>query len=473
MNALVIAALAMPLASGLAWRRVLGAPRIDRGTWPFALADAWLLGVGWIGASLVAATVVGAPLDLAIAWPLAALPIAVAPFRRRTGPPTDRPTNRPGAPGAATSSAGERIVVAGLLTLLAITAAQVFAHGLATPLFSTDAFAIWGLKAVTLFESNGLDPVFFTVDRDAPMHPDYPLVQPMFGAWLLANAGVADERLLKAPGAFVWLCLVATLCRAARGRYRTAAALALAAAIGLVDVLLQAATLVNADLLLTALVVRGAIDRGGGDGRIDTVAIACLALAPSVKNEGWAALAAVGIARAFTTPGGAWPRLRVPVWSAVAALAVAAPWIAFRMRHGLYNDLWHGAWVFGPDPSGDPTGAARLAAIARTTADLPSLALFDRAWLVVALGALPVAVAARNRDVRRYALAALALAAAYATALFATPHELVWHVSTAAPRLLGHVLPIALLATVAAAAHFLAPAAPRIIRRWILRDEEK
>ncbi len=460
MSLLVVAALVMPLVVGLAWRRLLG---VASTAWPFALADAWLLGTGWIGASLVAATVAGAPLTLAVAWPLAALPVLAAPFRRRATIAPTRPPER--------MALGERIAIGIVGAIVAVTAVHGLLHGLAIPIISHDGFAIWGLKSVTFFEAGGIDPAFFTVDRDAPMHPDYPLVQPMFGAWLLANAGVADERLLKAPGAILWLCLVATLYRAGRARFRATVALVFAAAVGLVDFVLQAATLVNADLLFTALVVRGAID-DRRSGRIDAVAIACLALAPSVKNEGWAAIVAVGLARLATSPGGVRAGLRTMAWTVGAALAIAAPWIVFKMQHGLYNDLWHGAWVFGHDPAGDPTGVERLLTIARTTFALPDLALFDRAWLVVAVGALPILLALRAPDVRRFTCAASLLAFAYGTALFATPHNLVWHVSTAAPRLLGHVLPLALLAVWMAAGHFLALGAPRIIRQ-ALRDEEE
>ncbi len=133
-------------------------------------------------------------------------------------------------------------------------------------------------------------------------------------------------------------------------------------------------------------------------------------------------------------------------WMAVPGVLLAGGWL-FNARYGLANDLWRteAGWLplralTGRVQRGGDLGAALLAALPPAEWWQPTLAVplaallgLSSGWRVAA-GASPAA------------LVVLLGLLGYLLVYAGTPRDLVWHVQTSLPRLLLHLLPVALLA---------------------------
>ena len=467
-----LAATLAPLASGLALVKILGNSGFRRPRWE-TLATAYVLGYGWIGGILVALAAAGLPLTLYLAWPVALAPLLLWPWFSGRGRGTGAASWASAGAGISPLSTGKKV----LFWLIAALAVFYFLRALPdcfiTPLKRHDAVGIWALKSVALFHDQGLDPAFFTLDRDAPMHPDYPLIQPMHGAWLLLNYGGVDERVLKAPFPVFWVCLIVFLHRFLRPRTGPVLSLTLVVAFALIDWVYQHALVVTADLVLAVLAFRALtalirfIEEGDrGEGRLSAV---LAALCAGVKNEGWAVVAAcLAVILIFKGTLRIRGRLGIASGLGILALALNLPWLLFRWRHGLYSDLFHGEFFLGYAlDSGPPPGPGRLPfllARALEAAGIRADALehlvqaetglttyleilaWDGFWVLA--GIMAVALVLRFRTIPPTAHAFLVyvgvLGAAYLTALCLSPHDIRWHAETAWPRLLLHLAPAAL-----------------------------
>lgn len=447
----IAAATLVPLLTGLGLVRVC----LCRATRPLALGRAehaalgWLSGYGWIGAVTSIALLAGAPLDLAILWPLAALPILGLSLRSRV--------ERPPAPvGVA------RIVL--VVTALAgiVIAVRLFVEAISVPIAAHDEFAIWGLKAMWFRLDGGLDPALLTLDRNASLHPDYPLGQPAFGAWLLAHAGTVDERLLKLPSPALWVAMVVLLAGEARRRVGALAAGPIALGVGSVDALHVQGTLAMADLPVGvfALAAWGLLERARGRDGLGVFALVALLLAFAVntKNEAMVLVPAAGLVVYAAGTAGAGRRAITSLVVLLGPALLALPWLLFKRSHGLYSDLLHGAFVFGdPAHGGPPPGIGRLPSLVRTTAEAAVQPGWDGFWWLVAIGllaALAMRFAGRTPigPAARFALPPLALTAGFWIALALSPHDPGWHAATALPRLLVQTAPCTAVALLAIAA---------------------
>jgi len=452
------AAIPVPLAVGHAIQVTLGG-RIGRRALDETLVTAWLLGHAWIGVALTALATAGLPVVAIVAWPTALAPLLLLfVSRRRESVPPVTPIPESGWPRGL-----RRLIVTAIGLLVAFYLARAVLHDTVTALEAHDAIGIWALKSMAIFHLGGLDPAFFTLDRDAPMHPDYPLLVPMHGAWLLLNHGVADERVLKVPAFLFWLCTIILLGRFIRPHTGPVLAAALAAAYGCVNFVYQHALFATADLAFGVFAFRAMMGLARWMEEDDPVewrtSVACVAGAVAIKNEGIAVTAAALCLVVFA--GAARPvasRIRAAAALAATVLAVNLPWYLFRWRHGLYNDLLHGEFHLGSTPdSGPPAGPLRVPYLIGRALYVAFAEhhpwFWNYFWIAATIGLIGGAIRIRSGPSSiRVLLGFLAvMAVAYLGALCISPHDIVWHADTALPRLLLHLsLPAAALLGVVA-----------------------
>jgi hypothetical protein len=453
-----LAAIPVPLAVGHAIHAALGG-RFGRRSLDETLVTAWLLGHAWIGVALTALATAGLPVTAATAWPTALAPLLLflfAPRSREAGRPVS-PDLEPGSPRGL-----RRLVLIAIWLLVAFYLARAILHDSTTALQQHDAIGIWAPKAMAVFHHGGLDPEFFTLDRSAPMHPDYPLLVPMHGAWLLLNHGVADERVLKVPAFLFWLSTIVLLHRFIRPRTGPVLAAAFAAAFGFIHFVYQHALFATADLAFGVFAFRGVMglvrrveDEDLVEWRLSLLFVAC---AMATKNEGVAVVAAgVGLA-GLAVPGRAVaPRLKAAAALALTALVLNLPWLLFRWRYGLHNDLLHGEFHLGFSPdTGPPIGPLRVPYLVGRVLELAFVdpgGVWNYFWFAAALGLIGAAIRIRTgpSSIRMLLGFLTVMATAYLSALCISPHDIDWHSQTALPRLILHLaIPVAALMGVVA-----------------------
>jgi hypothetical protein len=127
-------------------------------------------------------------------------------------------------------------------------------------------------------------------------------------------------------------------------------------------------------------------------------------------------------------------------------VAVDLPWLVFRWHHGLHTDLFQGEFLFGDSPdSGPPPGPARIPYLLARAASIalgePFPAMWNGFWPValVAGAATLVRWRASPPAGRILVVFLVAMGVAYLAALAISPHDIRWHVDTAARRLLLHL----------------------------------
>jgi hypothetical protein len=302
-----------------------------------------------------------------------------------------------------------------------------------------DFWAIWGLKGRVFHEAAAIDWAWLERPANAFAHPDYPLLVPLAFDFVAALARSWPERelgllfsafagsVLLFVGAHLREQSASPLLAAVGGLALAGPVLNLPAGLGLADL----------PLLVFGSVALLELRSGLVDGRSERfpVAAAALACAAMTKNEGIALV--VAAAAAILVTGGArrWCRLAVVVPAGLAA----AGWIALRSVHGLGTDLFLG------DAVARAAGAAgSLPVVLRALMENPPR--YPLFWICAALA---IAVAGPRRLMReRFLLVAVGLQLAFFLAAYlVTPHDVVWHIASSWPRLLGQlVVPIAFVA---------------------------
>jgi hypothetical protein len=303
------------------------------------LGLAYLTGMAAVMLAGIALTVAGMTFDLPacglVCFAVACGGLLVARARNRDAGGRPRTCGTPGwrrALIAAVSVAALAYVAIGLLTAAV------------TPLDSFDAWSIWGRKAVMLVGLGHLPAGAFASSAYSFMHPDYPILLPLWESLQLRAIGHVDTQLLHVA---FWLLLVAFLSAVAFigarvSRWALVAPFVAGAALapGVVDQLISA----NADVPMACFLAIGVLSLGIWLERGDRAALALAALqlaaAANVKNEGLVgAVVALAVAAAIVALDGRWRALRALAFGAAAVAAAVAPWRIWTAAHGIHGDL--------------------------------------------------------------------------------------------------------------------------------------
>lgn len=335
-------------------------------------------------------------------------------------------------------------VALGLLLATAIMTGLVLTGATADRLW-WDGWSIWTFKAMVLFREGTLPASFMDPGGIyVTSNLDYPLAVPLLGWWLFSHAGAASAAVASFAGA-LWYALLpvlawSTLRNAAGPRIAALAALGLAAfwpisffaAGGTADVVIAVALLGAVMELRIAVgsAHRGALIR----------AVAYLSLAALTKNEGLALAIATGCiaggAMLFRRHG---DRLRL-VWLATPVLLLL-PWILFTESLTISSAALAGA-------SEASAGDQRLSLFMTGLRVLFSSTPWQPIPLLAVLGLWAVA---RSRDVGLITGGAVVITytAALSLVLLRSSEDMLWLLTTAAPRVFGAIVPAVVCLAVA------------------------
>ncbi len=328
-----------------------------------ALGLAFLVGVASVLLTGIALLCAGVPVDIEILGGLAAI-IGVGGFgvawrRTRWKEPNLPNWTRMRTRGSMQSARdavhviheadAEQWVAAGMIIALAVFAVLTYRWARVQPLQAWDSWSIWARKGTLLFEYNHLPTAFFTSPVYAFMHPDYPLLLPLYEASWFRVVGSADTQSLHA---WFWILFVAFLWATAYVSSRVARPMIWAPLVGLLAVTPEIWTQLMsmyADVPMGLFLMIGVLLLGlwiAGNRRRDlAVSMILLAAAASTKNEGLTAAGstlAVALVVTFVapTPGFSRRRALAPLVIAIAAFAVmVAPWRLWLAIHHITGDM--------------------------------------------------------------------------------------------------------------------------------------
>ena len=313
-----------------------------------------------------------------------------------------------------------------------------------TPLISWDAWAIWMLKAKA-FYLDGTMSGFFGRHQEFVGQPGYPLLIPLYAAFLYAiNGGVADGA-AKILSPCFFLALLGVFHHFARRWASPRAALAFTAMLASVPMVdhigFELAGYAETALSLYFVAAAGFVYEWHREGRVVDLAAACLAATAAAwtKNEGQFFLLAVLVLAAAKLL-----RSRTAVWNwawLAAPAVILGPWTLVRRSHeieaaGFTPLIDFDAGIFG-------IALRRLLAMAFDTQ------LYNLTFLLLA-ASIVGALVLRARPLF-WALPGLALwqfagaVLAYATGR----NEIQWWLGTSAGRILAQIAPLALMAPAA------------------------
>jgi hypothetical protein len=437
----------------LAWLRP---PRTPGRAWadPRRWSRTLLLGPALVALQMLVLHAAGWPFGLWVIvlpwWIVAALAWALCRARRGADgagrPPSVSTAEAP--PPAPPLSTPARLVLALALALFVLA----LVVGLWMPVTTGDAMNQFALNA-RVFETHGSLAPEALKALAIPGHVEYPPLVPLNEALLFLAGGPQRALVIKpffALASLAWMLLVIECCFAFLPPGR-------ATFLALVALLAPAATLAATDgyadlrlaasVLLLALAGR-ALWLQPGRRRLLLYALCAVACALT-KLEGLAiGLAAAALLAALAL------RRRLPALETLLVLAVMLALVLAWPAYTRHHDLGRMALVDAEwrDRSASLASLARLPGVLGTMLLMlvdvgiiaPQFGLF---WLVC----LGLSLWSLRHPALRPAVAVVLLCGAahlllYATVLALTPADLEWHVTTAAPRLLLHVAPWALLA---------------------------
>lgn len=473
-------ALTGAVAGPAAWNGP-GRSRSRAGSWGWGWASDAVGGLAALHLLMLGLDLVGvrwSPGTLAAAWLLAvAAAGAVAWRRRRSEGAPSAPAHRAGGeceavrrgPLGWARRGGGRFGPAGpgwgdllAAAVCALYAGLAFSLWIAIP----DFVYHWGVKGRRYHLAGGIDWDFLADPLRLAQHPDYPNLLPDLYAAVATIAGRFDERAMMLLSAL----LFALLLPAAREVWRRLGTAALARQVGIVAVAAAAGAFgIGYRLagggewnLALALVValppllaplRGGRGGGGeGDVAADDLRLGyAAAFAAASKMEGLplaailVALHLVGRARAGGVAGFA----RALPAAAMPSALVVVPWLWGNLRYGLFSATHPGAATAGGwlDPE---RAEAVVAAVVEAfgTGEWHGLA-----WLLPPL----LLALALSRRTRPAALAVALQLGFYLWVYLASPLEPRFYVLSSLPRLLFHLLPATLIATVTLAGSWRTP----------------
>jgi hypothetical protein len=347
------------------------------------------------------------------------------------------------------ASRPEKVVIGvGIALLVAILVAGLVAAGV-RPLAEWDGWSIWTRKAVVL-ASSGLDERLFGGLPYAFMHPDYPVLLPLFESLHFRAMGVADGQAIHAA---LWILLLATLgsvaylgSRFARIWVWLPVVLALAFGSTFAGQLMTA----YADVPLALFAIPGVLCLGLWLRDLDWryLALGCLLLGAvaNVKNEGVLLMVAAFVAAALVLAvGRVWPALiRLGLGFGALLVVAVVPWHVWTAANDIKSNL---PISKGLDPGYLSDRSDRI--VPSFKALYPMLESGGLSYVVplaVALVLVGLATAGLRRVAAFYLLAGLGTLFSVVWAFVITNDTLAYQISTSASRVVMGVTAVGVAA---------------------------
>ena len=143
--------------------------------------------------------------------------------------------------------------------LLGLLVVAVTVHTVLLPVTDQDAWKIWSLKAKAFYLDGALRPVLSMYAGEDIHHPAYPPALPLLQTWGYMLLGELDERLAKLVFPLWYVCCLAIVWYACRLWTSARAALGWTWLVAATPLVLDHATLNNADLPLAVALLLGAV----------------------------------------------------------------------------------------------------------------------------------------------------------------------------------------------------------------------
>jgi hypothetical protein len=333
----------------------------------------------------------------------------------------------------------ERWIAVATLAALGVYAVLGYRAAVVHPLDGWDSWSIWSRKGTMLLQSGSLPTAFLTSPDYGFMHPDYPMLLPLFeSVWFRAVGGPDTQAL---HGQF-WIFFIASLwaggylaSRVTRPALWAPVIALVAVTPGVTSQLLQ----LYADIPMALFLALGALSAGlwlrDREPAYLVIGTLLLAAAANTKNEGLSAAVAVTVLALVLSLSRALGRrvLIAPAAALAGLVALVAPWRLWLGAHDIRGDM----------PVGQGLSPSYLHE--RTERVWPSIKaigaqLSDQGrWnylLPLALGLVIVCLATgvARRAAAFYGLAGLAAFATLVWAYWISPQDLNWHLSTSVDR---------------------------------------
>ena len=333
------------LLAGYGVLNAIGFLRTTAADWLGAVGLSFLAGVIWVSIVAIALLTVGIPLRLATFVVLSAL-TAVAGLSLRRGW-LNMVRTRP-----ALGDLPQRVrslpwyAWVGCLTLTAFAAYAISGGFLARvrPLQDWDSWSIWSRKAEMLFHTGHLPTDFFANSAYAFMHPDYPLLVPVFESIEYRAMGAVDTRAIHLQ---FWLLLLAFVLAVLYLGFRRGTLLEwlpLAVIVAITPSVVAQIFTAYADIPLALFLAIGVLLLGEWLAKRDptnlAVSVLFVAGAASTKNEGFVAAVIVFVIAGIVTLVSAGRRdLRDLCIAGAAFVAAVLPWRIWLSVEGIHGDI--------------------------------------------------------------------------------------------------------------------------------------
>ncbi len=233
--------------------------------------------------------------------------------------------------------------------LIGLLMAAVMVQALLLPFTDRDTWRMWGLKGQAFYLDGDLAPVLRMYHQENVHHPAYPPAQPLVQAWLYLTMGGLDERLVKVIFPLWYLICVVAVGWIARQWTTRRAALGWMLLLATTPLMLDHATLANADLPLAVPLLLGGytlscwITEGRPMWLVGSVLL--LASAAGIKLDGTylgaGMLLAAVLVRGMTVRGRRCRRQTIGhgVLALCAFVALLLPWYAYTQALDLRSDI--------------------------------------------------------------------------------------------------------------------------------------
>jgi hypothetical protein len=333
------------LLAGYGVLNAIGFLRTTAADWLAAVGLSFLAGVIWVSLLAIALLTAGIPLTLTTFVLLSAGTAAAGLSLRRDWLRMARP--RPTLRGLRQRARSlPWYAWIGCVTLAALVAYAVSGGFMASvrPLRDWDAWSIWSRKAEMLFHTGRLTTDFFASSAYTFMHPDYPLLVPVFESIEYRAMGTVDTRAIHLQFWLLLIAFVLAILYLGLRRGTLLEWLPLAVVVAITPSVVAQVFTAYADIPLALFLAVGVLLLGEWLVRHDpknlAVSVLFLAGTASTKNEGLVAALIVLFVAAIVTLAGAGRRDKRQFLIAGAAFAVAIlPWRIWLSAEGIHGDI--------------------------------------------------------------------------------------------------------------------------------------